>query len=85
MKKHYVGWIYISREVGMNDYFHVQWRDDHDESKTRGMGYAAGGASASIDFFEKDLGYGHVLLEETPIGLRVYVDPKIAVDPEVKS
>lgn len=71
-KRTYHGWIYIDREEGYNDFFRVQYYDKEHNTVVASMGYGAIGAAAAVEFFEATRKLGHVLLEETPLGLRVF-------------
>lgn len=73
MKKAYKGWIFMEKIPGLKDGFSVQYRsEDHNQSLCRHVGYGEIGAEAAVEFFESK--HGPVKLEQTPIGLRVYIE-----------
>lgn len=89
MKRKYVGWIGIEKEKGFKDIFDVHVRQDGQEPFRLVTGYGTAGAATAVAFFEEKqasivfagqtvvhegLGLGHVKLEPTPIGLRVFVE-----------
>lgn len=80
MKRKYHGWIYRQEEEGKNDSFYIS----HGGISIH-MGYSASGAERAVAFFETPevemsghkydgLNLGHIKLEDTPIGLRVYTE-----------
>lgn len=75
MKK-YIGWIYVEKHVGLQDYFTVTHPhpDKVGEYTTKAVGYGAEGAQKAVDYFEIEQDHGPVKLDPTPIGLRVYVE-----------
>lgn len=70
-KKTYVGWIFAQKEPGHKDYFSVQYAREGGGSNVQSFGYGETAAAAAVDFFEKK--HGPVSLEQTPIGLRVFI------------
>lgn len=70
--KRYHGWIYQEKSQGFKDHFSVQWKDEKGQSIIRHFGYGEAGASEAVAHFEETLGLGHIQLEATPLGLRVY-------------
>jgi hypothetical protein len=87
VSKRYVGWIVREKNEVLNDRYFVQ-SVDRPGVRPLMMGYGAEGVFASVAFFEQDvvhregnlksavrgLNLGKVALEETPIGLRVFVE-----------
>lgn len=80
MKRKYHGWIYREDGRGMKDYFSVRYRKSDGEAETLSMGQGEKGAMAAVEFFEKELGLGHVMLEDTPLGMRVFTPQSDALD-----
>lgn len=77
-KRTYHGWIYIEKEKGLKDNFSVQYKDEKTgESVSKFVGYGNDGANKAVDFFEKTKNLGHVNLEQTPLGLRVFTEVEV--------
>ena len=68
----YHGWIFTEVNSLGQQIFKVQHNN-----RVICQGYGDHGAVKAVDFFKKEKGLGHVWLEATPLGLRVFTKDEI--------
>ena len=74
-KRIYHGWLFreIDRKGAFKDHWSVQFHEPvNGPLVTRTFGYGEKACVEAIEFFENTRKLGHVMLEETPVGYRVY-------------